>query len=190
MVAPSLRWRSRHTAGYSLVELLLVVGLIAVIAGMTVFSVQAALPGMIGNAALDTVVGALRLGRNSAIAQRRPIEVRVTPPNRIDLVRIDTGGETTITTAFLEGAPSFVLTPGLPDTPDAFGNATAVDFGGAAVVRFRADGTLTDGAGLPVNGSIFIGVPGTPLAARAATLVGATGRAMPYRWNGAVWDRR
>jgi type II secretory pathway pseudopilin PulG len=169
MVAPSLRSRSRHTAGYSLVELLLVVGLIAVVAGMTVFSVQAALPGMIGNAALDTVVGALRLGRDSAI---------------------DTGGETTITTAFLEGAPSFVLTPGLPDTPDAFANATAVDFGGAAVVRFRADGTLTDGAGLPVNGSIFIGVPGTPLAARAATLVGATGRAMPYRWNGAVWDRR
>ena len=155
---------------------------------MTVISVQSALPGMSGNAALDQVVAALRLGRAAAISQRRPVEVRVTLPNQIDLVRINTNDETTVATINLESNPSFVLTPGVPDTPDGFGNAGAVDFGGAALVRFLPDGTFTDGAGIPVNGTIFIGAPASPLAARAVTIVGSTGRATSYRWIGNRWD--
>ena len=83
-----------------------------------------------------------------------------------------------------------MLSAGVPDSPDAFGNATAFDFGGAAIVQFLADGSLADGGAIPLNGTIFLGAPDTVLSARAVTVTGATGRAMAYRWNGSRWEER
>jgi hypothetical protein len=48
---------------------------------------------------------------------------------------------------------------------------------------------LTDPAGNPVNGSIFIGQPGKPLTSRALTVFGPTATIRSYRWNGSAWRR-
>ena len=48
---------------------------------------------------------------------------------------------------------------------------------------FSSDGTLIDGAGNPVNGTIFLAVPGSVRAARSVTILGATGRVTAYRWT-------
>jgi hypothetical protein len=76
---------------------------------------------------------------------------------------------------------------GVPDTPDAFGSATAVDFGGKSPLIFQSDGTLADNLGSPVSGSVFIGQAGHPETARAVTLLGATGRVRGYLWTGSLW---
>ncbi|MGE0593810.1 MAG: Tfp pilus assembly protein FimT/FimU [Vicinamibacterales bacterium] len=182
--------RLRSDDGYTLVEIMVVAGLVATLGAMSVFGVQSMLPTVWSDAALDQVVSAMRVGRESAINQRRPVEVRFFAPNQIQLVRIEPAAEVVLAQVVLESNPSFMTTPGLPDTPDAFGAGAAWDFGGANNIRFLADGTFTDDAGIPVNGSVFIGTPGNPMAARAITVTGVTGRAAAYRWNGRVWEEK
>jgi hypothetical protein len=41
---------------------------------------------------------------------------------------------------------------------------------------------------VPVNGTVFVGVPGLPYTARAVTILGATGRIRSYHWNGTTWQ--
>ena len=86
-----------------------------------------------------------------------------------------------------EGGTKYSLPAGLPDTPDGFGRTQAVDFGAATAVMFTSDGTCIDQTGNPVNGTIFVGLPGRPLSARAITILGGTGRVRGYRWNGQKW---
>ena len=80
--------------------------LIAIIGGMSTMMVQASMPHLKSNAAVDQVMSAMRLAQAAAIKQRRPIEVRMTPPNRLDLVRLNVGGgETPVTSVILESNP-------------------------------------------------------------------------------------
>jgi hypothetical protein len=76
---------------------------------------------------------------------------------------------------------------GLPDTPDSFGDDSALDFGGADTMMFNADGQFTDETGQIINGTVFIGKSGAPLTARALTVFGPTSTLRTYRWNGGGW---
>jgi hypothetical protein len=127
-----------------------------------------------GDADMRVLYWQLKLGRETAINQRRG-EIPA--------------GETIISTATLEHRAQFLLYPAQPDTPDNFGRPQAVWFGGAASIRFTADGMLTDAAGNPVNGTVFMGQPGRPLTSRAITIFGATATIRSYRWNGSAWRR-
>lgn len=188
---PMSRATTRRSDGFTLIELMLVVAVSAILAGATVASVHGALAVSRADAAMAQVASVLRLGRDYAIAQRRPIEVRVTDPNRIELVRLELPtGTTTVADVHLEHGARFLLVAGLPDTPDAFGQAAPIDFGGAASLRFLPDGTLTDAAALPINGTIFTAMAGEPLSARAVTVAGGSARAQPYRWTGSRWEAR
>ena len=82
---------------------------------------------------------------------------------------------------------TYLLVAGIPDTPDAFGNGRAVNFGGPTTVWFLADGSLTDANGVPVSGTVFLATPSQPLSARAVTVLGPTGRIQGYRWDGKAW---
>ncbi len=79
--------------------------------------------------------------------------------------------------------------PGLPDTPDGFGNAAPVDFGGVNQMVFRAEGIFTDGNPNldPLNGTVFIAVRDDPLSARAATIFGSSALVRGFRWTGSQW---
>jgi prepilin-type N-terminal cleavage/methylation domain-containing protein len=175
--------------GFSLIELMIVVALIAVFAGMAVVAIGTAMTTARGDSAMAQVAGILRTGREAAINQGRTIEVRFEQPRRIRLVRLDLPeGETVIAEAGLENGAAFHLETDLPDTPDEFGHGEAIDFDGAETIRFLPDSSLADQANVTVSGTVFIGIAGDINSARAVTVTGASARAQAYRWTGAAWE--
>jgi hypothetical protein len=53
---------------------------------------------------------------------------------------------------------------------------------------FTPSGTFIDGGNTLVDGTIFLGIAGSPMSARAVTVLGATGRVRQYHWNGTTWE--
>jgi hypothetical protein len=77
---------------------------------------------------------------------------------------------------------------GMPDTPDLFGNASALDFDGPATHMFTSDGSFTDSAGDISNGTIFIGRGSDTDTGRAITIFGATGMMRSWKRTGIKWS--
>jgi prepilin-type N-terminal cleavage/methylation domain-containing protein len=177
--------------GYSLVELLVVVGLIAVVTVITVLVMPGAVTAAKGQSAMLQVEAALRTAREQAIGQRRAMRVTFTAPNLLVVSRVEQPGPgvTVIGRNTLENGYQFLLFAGQPDTPDAFGRAAAVDLGGAATVQFTSEGTFVDQNGDEANASIFVGRQGDALSAAAVTVFGPTALIRGWRWNGAAWSR-
>jgi hypothetical protein len=102
-------------------------------------------------------------------------------------------GSTVLSTIPIQAPAQFVLTPGMSDTPDAFGDKSAIYFeglsGGPVGMGFQSDGTFIDGAGNLVNGTVFLGISGVPSSARAITVLGATGKIRMYRAIGSGWQQ-
>jgi Tfp pilus assembly protein FimT len=177
-----------RNAGFSMVEISIGLLLAMILAGFAVVNINGMLPGMRTNASLAQTVAQLRKGRETAIAQRREVEIKFLGNNQIQLVRHDLpAGTTVLNTITLENSVTFRLFPGLPDTPDTFGKAAAVDFGAAADMRFSTTGTLIDGNKNPLSGTVFLGLANHAETARAVTILGATGRVRGYRWTGTAW---
>jgi Tfp pilus assembly protein FimT len=180
--------RLHQQTGFSLVELSVTLALIMALSGFAVLNLTAILPGMQANEAMHQAVSQLRKGRESAIAQRRNIELQFLGNNQIQLVRHDVPtGTTVLNTLRLTNKTQFQLFGGVPDSPDSFGSSSSVYFGGSATLTFQTDGVLVDDQGNPINGSIFLGLPGHPETARSVTILGATGRVRSYRWTGNSW---
>lgn len=174
--------------GYSLPELMLTVGIIAVISAVALFQFGSAQQSVTGDGIMRVLLAQLNTAREQSIAQRRNMQLQFQGLNGLQIVRQDVpSGTTVIGLTLFESGAQYYLAPGLPDTPDAFGRSQAVDFGAATAVLFSTDGTLIDQAGRPVNGTIFVGLPGRPFTYRAITVLGATGRVRAYRWNGIKW---
>ena len=182
-------WRSRFlsTAGISIVEMLVVAGIIAVLSTVALPNFRAAIIGSRADRATTITLNAMRVARDRSIAERRNFQVVFTLPNKIDVVRqeIPTGA-TTVSTTYLEDGQKFMVTSGLPDTPDAFGNASAIAFA-STPMAFTSEGTVVDTTGDPLNGTVFIGVPGQLTGARAITVLGATAGLRTWRWDGRRW---
>jgi len=110
-----------------MVEVNIVFLLIFAVSGIALLNIQGILPGMRSNAGLSDVLAQLRTARELAIAQRRNIEVRFQGSNQIQLVRTDVPtGNTVLSTVTLENNVDFRLFGCVPDTPDSFGNSSAV----------------------------------------------------------------
>ncbi len=179
--------REGNQDGFSIVEALIVLVVFSVIAAIALPDITGITRGMNSNTALTQTVAQLRRGRELAIVQRRSIQLRFPNNNQIQLVRNDVpAGTTVLSTVTLGGNVQFRLMDGVPDSPDSFGNGTAVAFGTAGTIMFLSDGTLVDAQGNPVNGSVFLGLD-RPITARVATILGATGRVRGYRWTGSLW---
>lgn len=174
---------------------MVVVALIGVLAAATLMAMPGAWQRARADSALATVVTELRRARDTAIAQRRDVEVQFVSPNQIRLLRHDVGaggvdaGTTLLHAAYLENQVEFRLTPGLPDTPDGFGQDAAVAFGGAAMLLFRSEGVFTDSNPNldPLNGTVNLGIRDRVSAARAVTIFGPTALIRGYTWNGHQW---
>lgn len=186
MPARGVRRLVLSSAGLSLVEALIIVSVAGVMMAVAVPSVSTAIVDARANAAMRAVQGHLRVSREEAMKARRVVEVQFTGDSQLRSVRL---GDTSnvLATTVLESNMRFQLTAGVPDTPDAFGQAAALDFGGPTTVYFQPDGSLTDDAGLPVSGTVYLGTPGRVLSARAVTVLGPTGRVEGYRWDGVAW---
>jgi len=182
--------RSPHDAGFTVIELMVVMVISATLLSLGMGGFSSVLDTVRGDASMNKVQWQLKLARETAINQRRAVEIRFTPPNFMSVVRRNIpNGETVVSTAVLEHRTDFVVFPAFPDTPDGFGNAAAIDFGAATAVMFNAEGQLVDETGNIINGTIFIGRVGAPMTARALTVFGPTSAIRTFRWNGAEWRR-
>lgn len=184
--------------GFSLLEILVVVGLISVICGMAVMSLSAPLRSAQANSGLASMVAGLRGVRQQAIARRRNQLLTFFPPNQWLIQEESQPGDPLLPPAppagqrpTLAGYARFNLPGSLPDTPMGFGACADICInnqnGGPPVMKFTTTGGFTDGAGNPINGTVFIGQPGKLSTARAITILGSTGRVRSYSWDGAVW---
>ena len=185
-------WRSPshvpRDAGFTVLELLLVMVISVTMLSLSLGGFSSALDTVRGDASMNKVQWQLKLARETAINQRRAVEIRFTPPNFLSVVRRNIpNGETVVSTAVLEHMTSFLVFPAFPDTPDGFGNALAVDFGAATAVMFNSEGQLVDETGAILNGTVFIGRVGAPMTARALTVFGPTSAIRTWRWNGSEW---
>ena len=187
-VLPRFRHSTSDQDGFTVIELMGALLVMSIVIAMGIGNFSAALNTVRGDGSMNVVLWQLKLARETAINQRRDVEVRFTMPNFISVVRRNLpNGETVISTAVLQSQSQFRLFAGIPDTPDSFGRNAAIDFGAATAYMFTPDGQVIDQTGNVINGSIFIGQINTPVTARALTVFGPTAGIRAYRWNGTQW---
>jgi prepilin-type N-terminal cleavage/methylation domain-containing protein len=181
----------KGSAGFSLIEVLLVVSLVGILSGIGVSLLGGWIPRARADAASRLVAYQLIAAREQALGERRNIEVKFVGNDQIQLVKHELPtGETILRTVPLEYSVKFhKFTNISTDTPDAFGFPAATYFGGAQSVMFTSDGSMIDDLGVPVNGTILLGLPENVLSARGVTVFGGTGRVRSYRWSGTKWEQ-
>lgn len=186
--------RLDNQAGFTLLEVLVVVGILGTLAAMSLMVSPAFSRHARAEGGISQVLDIMRSARDTAISQRRNVEVRFIGLNAIQTRRIDIDasgnqtGTTLLRTVELENNMQFRLQPAVPNTPDAFGAmASAVTFTLAGPWMFTSEGTFVGGSGDVANGTIFVSIANQPTSARAITVMGATALVRPWTWNGRDW---
>ena len=196
-----MRKISRNEQGFTLVEAVVVVGIILVLVGFSMLQSFGSIQSYRANSAMDIVAGQLRVARQLAISQRRTVQVwfdvnTVPPAIRYQVqprlgVAADVPGP--MITMPLPAQTNYLLENGVPDTPMNFGTCAGASpvciagvGGGLPTMIFTSTGQFgADQFGSTVyNGTIFLGVPNQPSTARAVTIMGSTGRVRPYVYEG------
>jgi type II secretory pathway pseudopilin PulG len=198
-----MRRARKQENGFSLVESLVVIGIMMIMMSFAIFRSTNIMPNYKADTAQDVVVSCLRQARQLAITQRRDVQVSIdqsfTGPNQVQHINYQVVAiagdlpQAQISVALPVGT-QFVL-EGVGDTPMGFGNSAAIYIGsngamvsgGPPIMKFRSTGSFTDSVYSPLNGTIFIGLPNQAFTARAVTIFGGTGRVRPYTWTGSVW---
>ncbi len=181
-----------------MIELLASMLIMGIMVAATLAEMQPTLQQFHANSAAYLVEGQMRLARQTAIAERRDIMFAVVGTNEITLtIQGIPAGTTLLSKVFLPPTVQFLLFAGNGDTPDAFGNAGTVCFNyippptgtcsNPPIIQFQSDGTLIDGNGNQLDGTIFMGVSNIPTSARAVTILGTTGQVRMYHGTGKGW---
>jgi Tfp pilus assembly protein FimT len=202
--------RERGAAGFSLLELMIVLALFMVVAGIGFMALQPALKDARANHAYEDVLMQLRVARQRAITERKQYIVcfgvaapagALTPmgaptAQSIQMFRWDAGtalsAATQISTNVLPSDMQFQTVAGIPtnpaNVPDGFGTGTtAIDFdqgiaaGNKNQVMFMPDGSAHDTNGSWNSGIIYVGRNTDIYSSRAVTLYGSTGRIRGWR---------
>lgn len=181
----------RNEAGFSLLELLVVIGILGVLAAMTIMMSPAFMRHARAESSIAQVLDMLRFARETAISQRRNVMVVPVGLTGMQIVRQDLGvgsPTTVLRTVEFDNRMQFRLEPGVPNTPDAFSlNGTPVAFGAATSRLFTSEGTFVDQSGDVLNGTFFLAIPNDPLSVRAVTIFGPTALIRVWQWNGREW---
>lgn len=201
--------------GFSLLEMMIVVAITIILAGITFISLQPMLKEAHVDSAYDTVLMTLRNYRSRAVTERKRYIVAFTAPGLITVSYWGVGtpvapAPVVVETLSLPNDIQFMVQAGMPSTsttvPDGFGNGgTAIDFGQTLgigslnYVMFMPDGSSQDtsnpgGNGNLNNGIIYLGRPNELTTMRAVTIFGSTGRIRGWRLynpsGGAQWSQQ
>jgi prepilin-type N-terminal cleavage/methylation domain-containing protein len=182
-----------NQAGFSLLEVLIVVGILGTMAAMAMMVSPSYSQHARAEAGISQVIDVMRSAREVAISQRRNVRLQFIGLNAIRTLREDIDvngiltGTTVLRTVELENRVQFRLEPGVPDTPDLFGMASATDFDLPAPWMFTSEGSFVGASGDVTNGTVFMSIPNEANSARAITVLGTTALIRPWRWNGREW---
>jgi prepilin-type N-terminal cleavage/methylation domain-containing protein len=187
----------RDQAGMSLIEMMVVVGLVGVMTSMAVVQIANSRTALKGDGGMRVILSQVNTARELAISQRKYMRLNFVAPNLMQIVREDTPLTTTVIfSVVLEGGVTFTVPTMIPltdtgDGPSMGGVASAngINFGGVTNVKFTPEGMLVNQDGLTTSGTICMQIPGLTLSARAVTVLGSTGRVRGWRWNGKVWTK-
>jgi len=191
-----------------MIEMSVVVMLILIISAMALIAYLPTLQDARFDAAMRQVLDQLRQAREYALTNRRYVQVTfptvvVAGQNQYEVVLLQRNDLTAgagaanpvLSTIPIQFPAQYLVFAGSPDTPDAFGNAAAIEFEGLSGgpvggMLFQSDGELVDGTTFqPINGTVFLGYPGKNTSARAITILGGTGRARGWKGTGSTWTR-
>jgi type II secretory pathway pseudopilin PulG len=170
---------------------MVVVGIIGVCLAVVIAVSPSFIKGAKADGGANQALEVIRSARDTAISQRRNIQLVFVGTNEIQVIREDIGatglvtGTTTLRTVQLENRTRFLLVSGVPDTPDLFGRTAPASF--SSTTRFSTEGTFMDANGDPMNGTLFMAIPNELNTARAITFFGATALVRLWRWNGSQW---
>lgn len=184
------RRRFGSDAGYSLIELLMVVAIVAILGGMVMTISATSRAQSKADSAVSAAVSTLEIARNRAIAERRNVEIHFVPPNRIWLGRQEADESVAVIgDTLLENDMIFKKFTAITKTPEASVTPGTINFDGPTPVMFSSDGSLVDYAGDPTNGTILFGArtSNDTNSARAITLFGTTGLIQAWRWVAGEW---
>ena len=190
--------RLANQAGFTLLEVLVVVGLMGVLAAMAIMVSPTLTQTKRSDSGLEKALDAIRSAREVAISQRRNVRLNSIGLTALQTLREDidsTGtvtGTTILRTVELENRMQIRMDPDVAvNTPDRFPTAAkpavAMAFSGPTPVRFTSEGTFVDANGDVTNGTITLSIPGQKNSARAVTIMGATALIRSWRWNGSQW---
>lgn len=179
--------------GFTLAELLIASAFLMTASGIGMALLGSALPSVRTDGEVNRLIGLLQVARETAITRQRDVEVRIDlDTNSVLIVRHDEDVEVPVRQLIFEYNVSFLQFGGMGDTPEGYGDASAVDFGDAVSMVFAPDGSFLAEDDVPLNGTFFLGVRGRTETARAVTLTGATARARLYAraGGGSGWAAR
>lgn len=200
--------------GFSLVELMIVVGIGMIMTGITFISLQPAIQDARINNAYDTALTQLRIARERAIAERTryivafganvpPLAAAGVPAPDAQSIQLWHWAVATpvspppalINSVELPYDVKFQAVAGLPNPgPDNWGTgAVALDFdqgvgvGGLTYVMFMPDGSSQDELGNSNSGVLYLSRAASLASSKAVTVFGTTGRVRGWRLSGAAW---
>jgi prepilin-type N-terminal cleavage/methylation domain-containing protein len=182
----------KSESGFSLVEMMVVVGIAGVLTAMAVVQIGLAKSAMQGDAAMRSLMAAMNQAREAAITQRRNMRMVFDANNRIQIIREEVPGPATtvVATVLFEGGMKYLKLV-TTDTLDQFGNTNPVNLptasGTPPEVKFTPEGKFVNQAGQTLNATVLIARTNTVTSQRAATIMGSTGRVRAFRWDGTKW---
>ena len=183
--------KQRKQTGFSILELVAVIGITAVVATVAMPRIEGALRESRVQTALVSVVGEMRRARQLAMDQRRTHTVTFTSPRTLTVTRVETGGNPNVQVSqiTLPSDVSFARNS-ISSEPDGFSSSGAFTFcGSGGTFNFNPQGAGVDASSNLCNGIVYLGIPGRLETTRAVTLFGSTGRSKGFRYakSGGAW---
>ncbi len=199
----------RKQAGFSLLELIMVISISMIVAGITAISWVPLMEQQHVTSAYNSTLTTLRRARDQAAGDMEQYQVTFSTPGTITVDKMTGAGPVLVLQTVLPTDVTFHVEPGIPTsqvtpptTPDGFGTGgLAFDFdqppsgtGGSSVVYFNPDGTATDINGNLNNGVVYLARVGDLYSSRAITVWGSTGRIRGFRLyqnaGGSIWRQQ